>query len=140
MERAESFVTKSSGRGFDETVEALAHALEAGGNTIFGRIDQAAEAAKVGSSLRPTVLLLFGNPRAGTPLMSAVPTLALDLPLRAVVWEDAFGRVEVSYNLMRVLGERHGAEALADALDAMDRKVAALVDGVLGEPRPAGTL
>jgi uncharacterized protein (DUF302 family) len=131
MALAESFVTKTSRRGFEETVEALARAVEAAGSTIFGRIDQAAEAAKVGATLRPTIVLLFGNPRVGTPLMSAVPTLALDLPLRLVVWEDAFGRVEVSYNVMRVLGARHGAEALADALDSLDAKVSALVDGAV---------
>jgi uncharacterized protein (DUF302 family) len=131
MEHAESFVTKTSRRGFDETVEALVRALEAAGNTIFGRLDQAAEAAKVGATLRPTVLLIFGNPRVGTLLMSAVPTMALELPLRLVVWEDGFGRVEVSYNVLRVLGARHGAEALADTLDALDAKVAALVDVAL---------
>jgi uncharacterized protein (DUF302 family) len=132
MERELSFVSRRSGLGFGETVEGVARALEAAGNTIFGRIDQAEEAAKAGATLRPTVLILFGNPRAGTPLMAAVPTLALDLPLKALVWEDDGGRVQVSYNLMRVLGARHGAAEVSGALAALDARVGALIDEALG--------
>ncbi|MGP6159072.1 MAG: DUF302 domain-containing protein [Vulcanimicrobiaceae bacterium] len=126
----ESFVTRVSRLGFAETVEALGRAIEASGNTIFGRLDQAAEAAKAGAALRPTMLLTFGNPRAGTPLMAAAPTLALDLPLRAVVWEDSSGRVAVSYNVMRVLAARHGA-GVEGALETLDAKVAAMIEGAL---------
>jgi uncharacterized protein (DUF302 family) len=81
-----------------ETIDRLAAILQAKGITIFARIDQQAEAEKVGLSLRPTQLLLFGNPNAGTPLMVAEPTIALDLPLKALAWEAADGKVWLSYN------------------------------------------
>ena len=128
MDQGTTFATKSSSRGFAPTLDALVEVLESSGNTVFARIDQAAEAAKVGAALRPTTLLLFGNPRVGTPLMSAVPTLALDLPLKALVWEDDFGRVQVSFNVMRTLAARFGEAGVADALDAMDAKLAALIE------------
>jgi uncharacterized protein (DUF302 family) len=81
-----------------ETIDRLAAVLQAKGIPIFVRIDQRAEAEKVGLSLRSTQLLLFGNPQAGTPLMMAEPTIALDLPLKALAWEAADGKVWLSYN------------------------------------------
>ncbi|MBC7971867.1 MAG: DUF302 domain-containing protein [Verrucomicrobia bacterium] len=81
-----------------ETIDRLAAILQAKGITIFARLDQRVEAEKVGLNLRPTQLLLFGSPQAGTPLMVAEPTIALDLPLKVLAWEAADGRVWLSYN------------------------------------------
>ena len=85
------------------------------GIPILARIDHSGGAAAMGLEMRPTKLVIFGNARAGTPLMVAAPTLALDLPLKALVWEDADGKVWVSYNTPEYLQERHGfpAELLA---------------------------
>jgi uncharacterized protein (DUF302 family) len=98
-------------RGAD-SVDASFARLEAAvaqrGLTVFARIDFAADAASVGLVLRPTRLLLFGNPRAGTPLMAVAPTVALDLPLKILVWEAADGAVWIGYNRPEYLVERHG--------------------------------
>jgi len=84
------------------------YVIDQAGMTIFTRIDQKAAAQKVGVLMRPMVLVLFGNPKAGTPLMQAYPTLAIDLPLKALVWEDRSGRVWVSTNSPQYLQQRHG--------------------------------
>jgi uncharacterized protein (DUF302 family) len=103
-----------------DSVDAAFTRLEAAvaqrGLTVFARLDFAADAAAVGLTLPPTRLLLFGNPRAGTPLMAAAPTAALDLPLKVLIWEVADGTVWVGYNTPAYLGERHGvaAELLAN--------------------------
>lgn len=78
------------------------------GLTVFASIDFAADAAAVGMHLRPTRLLVFGNPRAGTPLLAAAPTAGIDLPLKVLIWEDAQGRVTVGYNSPAWIGARHG--------------------------------
>jgi uncharacterized protein (DUF302 family) len=94
------------------SVDAAFTRLEAAvvlrGLTVFARLDFAADAAAVGLTLPPTRLLLFGNPRAGTPLIVAAPTAALDLPLKMLVWEVADGTVWVGYNTPAYLSERHG--------------------------------
>lgn len=90
------------------TVERLQSILQEKGIKVFACIDQAAEAAAVGLSLRPTVLVIFGDPRAGTPLMESYPALAIDLPLKAVVWQDSDGQVWLSYNSPDYLQGRHG--------------------------------
>jgi len=92
-----------------ETVQRLESSLRAHGLKIFGLIDHSGEAEKVGLTMRPTQVLVFGSPKAGTPLMVAAPTLAIDLPLKALVWEDAGGAVWLSYNSPEYLRERHGA-------------------------------
>ncbi|MBW4442046.1 MAG: DUF302 domain-containing protein [Plectolyngbya sp. WJT66-NPBG17] len=89
-----------------ETIDRLEAVLHAKGITIFARIDQQIEAEKVGLSLRPTQLLLFGNPKAGTPLMIAEPTIALDLPLKVLAWEATDGKVWLSYNDPNYLKQR----------------------------------
>ncbi|MEH2445329.1 MAG: DUF302 domain-containing protein [Nostoc sp.] len=88
------------------TIDRLEAVLQVKGITIFARIDQQAEAEKVGLSLCPTQLLLFGNPKAGTSLMVAEPTIALDLPLKALAWEATDGKVWVSYNDPNYLKQR----------------------------------
>jgi uncharacterized protein (DUF302 family) len=85
----------------------LGAAVAERGLTVFARIDFAADAAAVGMHLRPTRLLVFGNPRAGTPLLAAAPTAGIDLPLKLLIWEDAQGRVAVGYNSPAWIGARH---------------------------------
>jgi len=94
-----------------ETVDRLESLLKSKGIKIFARIDQAAEAKAVGLEMRPTVLLIFGDPKAGTPLMNRYPSLAMDLPLKALVWESADGKVWLSYNSPEFLQQRHNLEA-----------------------------
>jgi len=81
------------------------------GITVFARVDHSGEAASVGLTMRPTQLLIFGNPKAGTPLMVAAPRAAIDLPLKALAWEDATGRVWLSFNSPDYLQQRHGYPA-----------------------------
>jgi uncharacterized protein (DUF302 family) len=90
-----------------ETMQRLEALLNERGVTIFARIDHSGEAAKVGLKLRSTKLLIFGSPEAGTPLMKAAPTLAIDLPLKALLWRDAEGKVWLSYNDPSYLQQRH---------------------------------
>ena len=92
----------------DETVKRLESVLAERGVRVFTVIDHSGEAEKVGMKMRPTKLVIFGNPKGGTPLMVAAPTLAIDLPLKALVSEDESGKVWVSYNSPEYLKERHG--------------------------------
>ena len=96
-----------SSHSVDETVEKLKGILQAKGVTLFALIDHSGEAEKVGMKMRPTKLLLFGNPKAGTPLMLAAPSSAIDLPLKILIWEDDQGKVCVTYNSPVYLQERH---------------------------------
>jgi len=100
-------IDKPSSHSVDETVARLKHILDSKGVTLFALIDHSGEAEKVGMRMRPTKLLIFGNPKAGTPLMLASPRVAIDLPLKILVWEDAQGKVWVSYNSPDFLRERH---------------------------------
>lgn len=93
----------------DETVEKLKAILSAKGVTLFALVDHSGEAQKAGMTMRPTKLLIFGSPKAGTPLMLASPSIAIDLPLKILVWEDESGKVRVSYNAPDYLRERHNA-------------------------------
>ena len=97
-----------SGRSFADTVQALESAILSRGLVIFARIDFSGDAEKAGLTMRPTRLLIFGSPKAGTPLMVAAPTLALDLPLKVLVSEDGNGRAWLSYNSPQYLMDRHG--------------------------------
>src|SRR6202035_910941 len=92
----------------DQTVEKLKGILAAKGVALFALVDHSGEADKVGMKMRPTKLLIFGNPKAGTPLMLAAPSIAIDLPLKILVWEDGDGKIWVSYNSPEYLRERHG--------------------------------
>ena len=91
-----------------ETATRITAVLRANGITIFAVIDQRKEAEKVGLTLRHTQLIIFGDPKIGTPLMDASPSLAIDLPLKALIWEDDGGKVQVSYNSPGYLQRRHG--------------------------------
>jgi uncharacterized protein (DUF302 family) len=92
----------------DETLQHLQSLLSEKGVTIFALVDHSGEAAKAGLQMLPTKLLIFGSPKAGTPLMQAAPTLAIDLPLKALIWEDADGKVWLSFNDPAYLQHRHG--------------------------------
>jgi uncharacterized protein (DUF302 family) len=92
----------------DETLQRLESAFAIRGLQVFARVDHSGEAEKVGMKMRPTKLLIFGSPKSGTPLMVAAPTLAIDLPLKALVWEDETGKVWLAYNSPEYLRERHG--------------------------------
>ena len=91
-----------------ETLARLQAILKENSITVFALIDHSGEAAKAGLSMRPTQLLIFGSPKGGTPLMVAAPRLAIDLPLKALAWEDEKGQVRLSYNSPEYLRERHG--------------------------------
>ncbi|HUB02231.1 MAG TPA: DUF302 domain-containing protein [Terriglobales bacterium] len=91
-----------------ETVNRLQAILKENGVTVFALVDHSGEAAKVGLEMRPTQLLIFGNPKGGTPLMVAAPSCAIDLPLKALAWQDAQGKVWLSYNSPEYLQQRHG--------------------------------
>jgi uncharacterized protein (DUF302 family) len=90
-----------------ETIARLESTLKERGLFLFGRIDHSAAAAEAGLQMRPTEVLLFGNPRGGTPMMLAAPTLAIDLPFKALVWEDTTGQVWLTYNTPEYLKRRH---------------------------------
>jgi uncharacterized protein (DUF302 family) len=92
----------------DQTVERLKEILQAKGVTLFALVDHSGEAEKAGMKMRPTKLLIFGSPKAGTPLMLAAPSVAIDLPLKILVWEDVQGKAWLSYNSPAYLQERHG--------------------------------
>ena len=109
---AENGIVNVAGKhSVDGTVEKLQGILQAKGATLFALIDHSGEAEKVGLTMRPTKLLIFGSPKAGTPLMIAAPSVAIDLPLKMLVWEDGQGKVWISYNSPAYLRQRHGLPA-----------------------------
>ena len=100
-------ITKPSSHSVDQTVEKLKGILQAKGVTLFALVDHSGEAEKAGMKMRPTKLLIFGNPKGGTPVMLAAPSSAIDLPLKILVWEDGLGKVWLSYNNPLYLQGRH---------------------------------
>jgi uncharacterized protein (DUF302 family) len=108
MQKEEGIVKIPSHHSVDETVDKLKTILASKGVTLFAVVDHSGEAKKVGMTMPPTKLLIFGNPKGGTPLMLAAPSAALDLPLKILVAEDAQGKVWISYNSAEYLKERHG--------------------------------
>ncbi len=119
-------VTLPSAHGTTETVERLKALLARKGIEVFAHIDHAAGAKKVGLPLRPTQVLIFGNPQAGTPLMQDQQTIGLDLPLRAVIWEDGEGKVWLTYRRVRELARYHHVTGHEEAVKALDDGLAAL--------------
>lgn len=95
----------------DETVEKLKSILQSKAITLFALVDHSGEAEKIGLKMPPTKLLIFGSPKAGTPLMLASPSIAIDLPLKILVWQDAQAKVWVSYNTPAYLQQRHNLPA-----------------------------
>ena len=91
----------------EDVLRKLQTILESKGVPVFALVDHSGEAAKVGMEMRPTKLLIFGNPKGGTPLMLAAPTIAIDLPLKILIWEDGEGKTWITYNTAEYLTERH---------------------------------
>jgi|SRR5665213_83615 len=124
----QGLTTIRSNFGPRDTMNRLEAAVKARGMTVFARIDHAAGASAVALPLQPTEVMLFGNARGGTPLMQSVQTLGIDLPLRALVWQDAAGTTWLSYNDPAWLAQRHGlygaeapVAAMIAALDAVTK-------------------
>jgi uncharacterized protein (DUF302 family) len=120
------FVTLPSAHGAAATLDRLEKLLRAKGIHVFARIDHAAGARQVGLPLRATEVLLFGNPLAGTPLMQSRQTVGIDLPLKALAWEDEAGRAWLTYNEPEYLARRHGIVDRQDAVRAMTAGLQAL--------------
>jgi uncharacterized protein (DUF302 family) len=126
---ADGLITVPSAFGPKETMDRLEAEIRARGMTVFARIDHAAGAAQAGLPLRPTELLIFGNAKGGTPLMQSRQTIGIDLPLKALVWQDASAKTWLSYNDPAWLAKRHGlghevetvVSAMAVALSAVAR-------------------
>jgi uncharacterized protein (DUF302 family) len=129
---ADGLTTIASGHGPKATMDRLEAEVKAKGMTVFARIDHAAGAAADGLPLRPTEVLIFGNARGGTPLMQSVQTIGIDLPLKALVWQDAAGSTWLSYNDPVWLAQRHGLQGetaaavgmMTKALDAVAKAAA----------------
>jgi len=130
---ANGLITIASAHGVKETVDRLAAEVKAKGLTVFARIDHAAGAQAVGMTLRPTELLIFGNAKGGTPLMQAVQTIGIDLPLKVLVWQDAAGQTWLSYNDPHWLAKRHGIDgAAATAVNGLAGALSALARAAAG--------
>ncbi|MEH2380880.1 MAG: DUF302 domain-containing protein [Nostoc sp.] len=128
MNENNGIINQPSPYSVPATIDRLEAVLQAKGITIFARIDQQAQAERVGLRLPPTQLLLFGNPKAGTPLMVAEPTIALDLPLKALAWEAADSKVWLSYNDPNYLKQRF---SLSDELVENIAVIAPLINQAL---------
>ena len=130
---AEGLIRFRSSQGPLETKQRFLAELEARGLTLFARVDHAAGAAEIGQALRPTEVFMFGNARGGTPLMVADQAVGIDLPLKALIWQDAEGITWLAYNDPVWLAKRHqlsaeaapATKALVTALDSIARKVTA---------------
>lgn len=122
-------IVKPSAFGPGETLDRLQTVLEKKGLTVFARVDHAAGASKAGLNLRPTQLLIFGNPKMGTPLMNSNQNIGIDLPMKVLAWEDETGKSWVAYNEPTYLANRHGIkdhpeiiQKMTGALDALTNK------------------
>lgn len=111
----EGMIRVACTQGVDETIQRLESLIKAKGIMLFANIDFSADAVRAGLSLRPERMLIFGNPKAGTPLMAQQPSVGLDLPLKALVFEDAEGKVWIAYNDPDYIVRRHGVEAALKA-------------------------
>ena len=120
----EGLVTVRSAHTVDSTMQRLVAALERKGMRIFARVNHTKGARGIGKELRPTELLIFGNPKAGTPLMQCAQTAAIDLPQKALVWEDADGQVWLAYNAPTYLAQRHGMTGCEDAVRKVGKALA----------------
>ena len=126
-------VAVPSSHSVKDTLDRLEDALKSKGIQVFARIDHGAGAAAVGMSLRPTELLVFGHPKGGTPLMEARQTIGIDLPLKALAWQDEAGKVWLAYNDIHWLAARHGlGPKVAAAVDALAQALAGLAREAAG--------
>ncbi len=121
----DNYITKESKHSVSDTIDRLEKVLKSKGLTIFARIDHAAGAKKANLELSPTQLLIFGNPKLGTPLMQSNQTIGIDLPQKALAWKDKEGKVWLTYNNPAALKERHSIEG--------KDKVLGIITGALGK-------
>ena len=121
-------ITKASKFGFQETQARLETAIKDKGLTIFAKVNHGEGAAQAGLKMPPAILTIFGSPKGGTPFMLAAPTAGIDFPLKALVWADASGKVQVSYNTLDYVKARHN---IAD-LDEMTKKLDGVLANIVG--------
>ena len=126
--RMAGLINLQSELGPKETMDRLRTVIRSLGLTIFSRIDHAAGAAAVGLTLRPTEIIIFGNARAGTPLMQAAPTAGIDLPLKILVWEDNARRTWISYNDPGWIAQRHGVTNFGVVVSKMTTVLSAIAN------------
>lgn len=122
---------RTSVHSYEKTIDDTRSVLTAVGQTIFAQIDQAAAATAAGLRMRPTTLFVFGNPKAGTPLMDATPLIGLDLPLKLLVWRDDDGATNVAYRTMASIAANYGLDGASDRFAQIDRALATLVDKIV---------
>ena len=127
---ADGLVAVKSPHGAKATMDKLEKLVKQRGLNVFARIDPAAGAAKVDKSLRPTEVLIFGNPQGGTPFMGCAQSVGIDLPLKALVWEDAAGQVWLGYNDPAFLARRHGV-AECPAVENLSKALTGLAEGAV---------
>jgi uncharacterized protein (DUF302 family) len=125
-------VTKKSTHDMAKTAERLEAAIKSRGATIIAKVDHAAAAKANGLDLQPTLVVIFGNPKLGTPLMQSVQTAGLDLPLKVLVWQDAGGVVQVGYWMPAALGRAHGIKDRDEVLKTMTGALATITDEAVG--------
>lgn len=123
------FIELPSAHSVTETLDRLEALLKDRGIPVFCRIDFGSDAERAGLAMRPEQLLIFGNPKAGTPLMVAAPTVGLDLPLKVLAWEDANGRTSIAFNSAQYITQRH---QLAAAMNANLEAVLPLIQRAAG--------
>ncbi|MGD9784400.1 MAG: DUF302 domain-containing protein [Hyphomicrobiaceae bacterium] len=129
---AGDLVVKQSRHSVKETIDALAALLEKKGIAVAARVDHAAGARAAGLALPPTELLIFGNPKLGTPLMQANPEMGIDLPMKVLAWQDAAGNVKVAYTRPAALAGRHGVDGQDAVLQQMEKALSTLTDAAAG--------
>ncbi len=127
---ADGLVAVKSPYSAKDTMNRLEDSARQRGLTVFARVDHAAGAAKVGKTLRPTEVLIFGNPQGGTPFMECAQSVGIDLPLKALVWEDAAAQVWLGYNDPAWLAQRHGA-ASCPAVEGLRKALAGLAEAAV---------
>jgi uncharacterized protein (DUF302 family) len=127
---ADGLIAVKSSYNAKDTMTRVEEEVKQRGLTVFARIDHAAGAAKIGKTLRPTELLIFGNPQGGTPLMECAQSAGIDLPLKALVWEDTAGQVWVGYNDPAYLAKRHAAPQ-CPVVENMGKALGGIVDAAL---------
>lgn len=118
---ADGLISIKSSHDVQRTADRLENTLRGKGMTVFIRINHAEGAQKVGKKLRPTELVVFGNPKVGTPLMQCSQSVAIDLPQKALIWEDEAGHVWLSYNDPRYLAKRHGITECVNVIKKIEK-------------------
>lgn len=130
----EALVVKESALSVKDTLDALAKAIEAKGLKVFARVDHAAGAKAAGLDMAPAEVLMFGNPKLGTPLMQAKPEIGLDLPLKVLAWQDTSGKVRIGYTDPEALKARYGIAGKDEVFATMAKALDGLTTAAIGGP------